>query len=308
MGESEMLLLRLVKRNILIYLRDKSNIFFSLLSMLIIIGLMVVFLGKMNADNVVNLLKQYGGVRDTVLDRDNATQLVMLWTLAGIVVVNSVMISYSMIGMMVDDEVEKRLSSFYVSPVNRVVFIMGYIISSIIMGVIICLLTVAVGETYFAVMGVDMLTLSQLGKIIIFIILNVFVSSSLIFLILNFVHTQSALSGLGTIVGTLVGFMSCIYLPMGMLPQKVQTVLKCFPMIHGSSFLRDIFTREIMVKTFSNCPPKLISDYKEYMGMTVTYNNHIISGIIKVAFLTLCGIIFIGISAFLQKRRNVMSR
>lgn len=73
-----MLLFRLIKRNILVYSRDRSNIFFSLLSMLIIIGLMVVFLGKMNADGVVELLNQYGGLRDTVLDRANAEQLVMV--------------------------------------------------------------------------------------------------------------------------------------------------------------------------------------------------------------------------------------
>lgn len=303
-----MLLLRLVKRNILIYVRDKSNIFFSLLSMLIILGLMVVFLGKMNADTVTDLLKQYGGVRDAAADKDHAEQLVMLWTLAGIVVVNSVMITLVMVGMMVEDEVQKRLSSFYVSPVNRFVFIMGYIISAIVLGVTICVLTVAVGEGYFAIIGVDLLTLEQLGKIFIYIILNVFVSASMVFLILNFVHTQSALSGLSTIIGTLVGFMACIYLPMGMLPEKVQTVIKCFPMIHGSSFLRDIFTKEIMIKTFENCPEKLISDYKEYMGMTVTYNNNVISDVKKVAFLAACGIIFIGISAILQKRRNVMSR
>lgn len=303
-----MLLIRLVKRNILVYLRDKSNIFFSLLSMIIIIGLMVVFLGKMNADNVVNLLNDYGGVRDTLVDQKNAEQLIMLWTLAGIVVVNSVTITLSMVGIMVEDEIQKRLSSFYVAPVNRIVFVLGYIISAIIMGVIMCTLTVAVGEVYFAIIGADLLTLQQLGTILIFIILNVFTSASMVFLILNFVHTSSALSGLGTIIGTLVGFVECIYLPMGMLPDKVQSVIKCFPLVHGSSFLRELFTKDILTKTFQNCPTELISEYKEYMGMTVTYNNEIISNVIKVAFLVISGIIFIGISAILQKRRNVMSR
>ncbi len=303
-----MLLISLIKRNILVYLRDKSNVFFSLLSMLIIIGLMVVFLGKMNADNVVNLLQEYGGIRDAVTDRHNAEQLVMLWALAGIVVVNSVTITLSMVGIMVEDEIQKRLSSFYVSPVSRVIFVLGYIIASIIMAVFMCLLTVLVGEAYFALIGADLLTLNQMGKILLFILLNVFTSSSLVFLILNFVHTSGALSGLGTIIGTLVGFLAGIYLPMGMLPEKVQTVIKCLPLVHGSSFLRDIFTDEILLKTFSNCPQELIDGYKEYMGMTITYQDEIISSGIKVAFLLISGIIFIGISAILQKRRNVMSR
>lgn len=303
-----MLLIRLVKRNILVYLRDRSNVFFSLLSMLIIIGLMVVFLGKMNADNVVELLKQYGGARDTSADRNNAEQLVMLWTLAGIVVVNSVTITLSMVGIMVEDEIQKRLSSFYVSSVNRVVFVMGYVLAAIIMGVIMCCLTVVIGEGYFIVSGAGLLTLTQLVKILLFILLNVFVSSGMVFLILNFVHSQGALSGIGIIIGTLVGFFAGIYLPIGMLPEKVQTVIKCFPLVHGSSFLRDIFTQDILAKTFSNCPQELIDGYKEYMGMSITYDGEIISDVIKMAFLAISGIIFIGISAALQKRRNVMSR
>ena len=46
----------LTKRNCLVYLRDKSAVFFSLLSMLIVLGLMVVFLGKMNSENVLSVI------------------------------------------------------------------------------------------------------------------------------------------------------------------------------------------------------------------------------------------------------------
>ena len=213
-----------------------------------------------------------------------------------------------MIGIMVEDEVKKKLGSFYVSPVNRIIFVMGYISAAVIMAIIMCLLTVFVGEVYFSVIGADLLSASQFLKILCYIVLNVFTSSCMVFFILNFVHTQSALSGLGTIIGTLVGFMSAIYLPMGMLPDKVQTVLKCFPMVHGSSFLRDIFTSDILIKTFENCPQKVIDEYKEYMGMTLTYHNDIISDVFKIAFLVISGIIFIGISTILQRRRNVMRR
>lgn len=303
-----MLLLRLIKRNILIYARDRSNIFFSLLSMMVIIGLMVVFLAKMNADNVVSLLNQYGGVRDEAMDRTNAEQLVILWTLAGIVVVNSVTITFSMIGIMVEDEVQKKLSSFYVSPVNRFVFVMGYVISAIIMSTIMCILTIVVGEVYVGMTGGDFLTLEQLGKILIYILLNVFTSAGMVFLITNFVHSLSALSGLGTLIGTFVGFLAGIYLPLGMLPEKVQTVLKCFPLVHGCSFLRDTFTEEIVAKTFTNCPEDLINGYKDYMGMTINFDNSNVSDGFKVAFLLISGIIFLGISAVIQKRRNVTSR
>lgn len=303
-----MLLYRLIKRNILVYTRDRSNIFFSLLSMLIIIGLMVVFLGKMNADSVLNLLNEYGGERDTVLDRSNAEQLVMLWTLAGIVVVNSITITLSMVGIMVEDEAQKRLSSFYVAPVSRWIFVFSYIIAAIAMGIIMCSLTVIIGEAYIVATGGFMLPMAMLGKVFLYIVLNVFTSATLVFLIANFVHSQSAFGGLSTIIGTLVGFLAGIYLPMGMLPERVQNVLKCFPLLHGCSFMRELLTKDALAKTFTNCPEELINGYKEYMGITILYDGEVISTSIKIAFLVISGIIFIGIAALLQRKRNVMSR
>lgn len=303
-----MLLLRLIKRNILVYVRDKSNVFFSLLSMLIIIGLMVVFLGKMNADGVVELLDQYGGPRDAVVDRNNAEQLVMLWTLAGIVVVNSVTITLSMVGIMVEDEAQKRLSSFFVAPVKRGIFVLSYISAAFIMGIIMCVLTVVIGETYIGLTGGTILSAAALGKIFLYIILNVFTSATMVFLIANFIHSQSAFGAVSTIIGTLVGFLAGIYLPMGMLPDKVQNVFKCFPLLHGCSFIRSIFTEDILNTTFTNCPTEMISSYREYMGITILYQDKVVSNTFQVAFMVISGIIFIGIAAICQRKRNVMSR
>ncbi len=303
-----MLILKLIKRNILVYTRDRANIFFSLLSMLIIIGLMLIFLGKMNADGVVNLLNQYGGVRNEAQDRENANQLILLWTMAGIIVVNSVTITFTMAGIMVEDEADKRLPSFFVSPVNRGVLVMGYIIAAIMMGIIMCILTVIFGQGIILVMGGSMFDIAEIGRIALYIVLNVLSSACMVFLMANFVHSQSAYSGLGTIVGTLVGFLAGIYLPIGMLPEKVQTVLKCFPLLHGCSFMRSVFTQRIINDTFVNCSPEVISGYKKYMGISITWNNNILGDGIKVAYLIISGIIFIMISMAMQRKRDIMRR
>lgn len=303
-----MTILRLVKRNILVYTRDRSNIFYSLLSMIIIIGLMALFLGNMNTENVVSLLAEYGGSRNTALDQGNAKQLVLMWTLGGIVVVNSVTITLAMVGIMVEDEDRNRLASFYVSPVNRLVFVLGYIISAIVMGIIMCILTVGIGEAYVLLSGGEVFTFNQLGKILLLIILNVFTSSCFMFLIASFVHSTSAFAGVSTIVGTLVGFLAAIYLPMGMLPSHIQKVLKIFPLLHGSSLMRSVFTEEAIKDTFLNCPIELIDGYKEAMGITFTWNGTIVDNKIKVAFMVISGIIFITISALVQRKRHTFNR
>lgn len=303
-----MLLLRLIKRNILVYSRDRTNIFFSLLATIIVIGNMVLFLGKMNTDNIVDLLNKYGGVRDAAADRANAEQMILLWTLAGIIIVNSVTITLSMIGIMIEDQALKRLSSFYVSPVNRTVFVLGYVLAAFIMGIIMCALTLVLGEVCAVLTGGQILSYAILIKSMLYIMLNVFSSTCLMFLIANAVHTTSAFAGLSTIIGTLVGFLAGIYLPLGMLPEKVQLVMKCLPMLHGASILRETLTKDIFAVTFANCPVELISEYKKAMGITLLFDDRVISDSFKIAFLLISGIVFIAISAILQRKRNVMAR
>ena len=53
----------MVKRNSLIFLRERSAVFFSLLSMLIVLALMVIFLGRMNSQSLVHMLSEYGAGR-----------------------------------------------------------------------------------------------------------------------------------------------------------------------------------------------------------------------------------------------------
>ena len=47
-------LVQLTKRNCMVYVKDKSAVFFSLLSMLVVLLLMYFFLGDMNIDYITD--------------------------------------------------------------------------------------------------------------------------------------------------------------------------------------------------------------------------------------------------------------
>jgi len=269
---------------------------------------MAVFLGNVNTGYVVKLLSEYGGVRDAAADKANAEQLILLWTLAGIIAVNAMSITLTMVGFMVKDEDDRRLSSFYVAPVNRGIFVMGYVLAALIMGIIVCLFTLIAGEIYVFLKGGSFLTASQVLQAFLYILVNVFMSASLVFFIINFVHSVSAFSGLSTVIGTLSGFLAAIYLPMGSLSDKLQTVLKCFPLLYGSSLLREVLTKNILEETFYNCPDLLKKEYMDYMGITVNVGNHMVDTCLKVAFMLISGIILIIISSFIQRKRITVIR
>ncbi len=301
-------LYNLIKRNMLIYMRDKTAVFFSLLSMLIVIGLMVVFLGNMNCDGVIDLLKSYGGERNKVLDREHAVYLIQMWTVAGMLVVNSVTVTLTMIGIMVQDESNKRLFSLYVAPIKRVKIALGYIVSAIIIGTLVCILTLFISECYIALTGGDILHWVQILKILGLIILNVSVYACIMFFVAMFVHSDSAWSGLGTIVGTLVGFVGAIYLPMGMLPEAVQNVLKWLPFLHGTSMMRKVFTEDALEITFKGLPEQVIDGYQTSMGIYIEANGEVMNNLIQIACIIGFGVVALTIATLILRKRAIGDR
>ncbi len=299
----------LLKRNVLLYIRDYVLVFFSVLSMLIVLALMVIFLGDMNSKNVVDALAQFGGsARDTAADEKNAAYLIQMWTLAGILIVNAVTITMTVMGTMVQDEAKNRLASFYMAPVKRVQIAFGYIFSSWVVGIGMCMLTLVLGEIYMALRGYPLLAAADWLKLFGMIVLNTFVYASAAYLLALFIHSESAWSSMLTIVGTLVGFVGAIYLPMSMLPEGVSKVLKCLPVLHGAAMMREVCIRDAAGQTFSGLPKGVEDAFRQQMGVSVFIDGKKVSLHYQILFLAICVIIAIIASAWISKRRKLRDR
>lgn len=297
----------LIKRNCAIFFRDKSTVFFSMLSMFITLGLMVIFLGKMNSDNLVQVLAEFGP-RDTATDRVNASYLIQLWTLAGILATNSVTVPLTVLGAMVQDETHKRLMAFYVTPVNRLKLSLGYILSAFFIGTVLCVLTLLFGELYFMSQGYSLLGAPAIVELIGMIALNTLCFSSLGYLLALFVHSDSAWSGLLTIIGTLVGFVSGTYLTLGSLGKTLQNILKCLPFLHGASMMRKICTASAITKTFDGLPEIGTEFFSEQMGIRLFHENEEFTTGMQVSILLAYAIMAIVLAAILNRNRKLKDR
>ena len=214
----------MTKRNLLIYFRNKSAVFFSILSALILLAIMVVFLGESSSEGLLDALNQYGtGTAEE--NAKNASWLVQLWIMGGILGINSVTVSLTAIGAMVEDEERGRLRSFYVTPASRFYLSLGYILSAWVSGMVICLTTLAVGEGFFALKGHPVLGIVDLVSLVGVIALNTFVFSAIGYLAALFIRTGSAWSGMLTVAGTLVGFLGGTYIPVASLSEWLQNVV-----------------------------------------------------------------------------------
>lgn len=298
----------LTRRNCMVFLRDRSAVFFSLLSMLIVLMLMGIFLGNMHIESITDMLEKYGGVRDAAQDKENAEHLVQYWTLAGLLVVNAVTVTLSVIGTMVDDANANRLESFYSAPVNKGVLAVSYITSAVIIGTLFCMLTLSVSLAYIRADGGGLLPAWAIVRIVVYTLMNTCIFSIIMYLAALFVKSSSAWSGVGTIVGTLVGFIGAIYLPMGELPKGVATALKYFPVLHGTSLLRKVCCTEVLSSVFEGLPAEALAYYREYMGIDVVMNDYNAGTRFQILFLCICGMIALAAVIVTARRNHISDR
>lgn len=298
----------MIKRNCLVFLRDRSSVFFALLSMLIVLMLQAVFLGEMNVEAILDLMEQYGGVRDAAADEAHAKELVQYWTLAGIMVVNAVSVTLSVIGTMIEDASENRMADFYCAPVSKTIVAISYCITAAIIGTFFCTVTLVAAEGYIVATGGHLLSVPALGKIILLTLLNVCVFSVIMYMIALFVKSSSAWGGIGTVVGTLVGFVGAIYLPMGSLPEAVANVLKYIPVLHGASLMRKVCCEDALAAAFEGMPGEFIAEYKEVMGITVSMGEKLVTDGVQILFLALCGVAALAVSVWIVRKKGISDR
>lgn len=293
----------LTRRNCMVFLRDRTAVFFSLLSMLMVLLMMCVFLGDMNTKGVINVLEQYGGERNLVQDKENALNLVQYWTLAGLMVVNALTVTLSVIGIMVGDANENKLQSFFSAPVNRSVIALSYITTAVIVGMLFCMITLGVALGYIYITGGTMLSVGAIVQIMGYTLMNVCIFAIIMYMLAMFVKSSSAWGGIATVVGTLVGFVGAIYLPMGDLPSGVANVLKYIPILHGTSLMRKVCCKEAMQITFAGISQEVLDSYQEHMGITIWMNEAEVSDGVQILFLCVCGVAaFLLIAAFTKKK------
>lgn len=240
-----------MKRNLKLFFRDRSAVFFSLLAIFIIIGLYAVFLGDV-------------WLTDSMKDIEHADVLMNSWLVSGLLAVASITTTMGAFGVMIDDKVKKINKDFNSSPIKRSSITGGYIGSSFLIGVIMSLVTLAAAQIYIKCVGGDWFSPFVFFKLVLLVLFTSMTNTSIVCFIVSFFKSHSAFSTASTIIGTLIGFLTGIYLPIGALPTSVQMVIKIFPVSHAASLFRQVLMESPMKTTFDGMPVNYLNEFKEY--------------------------------------------
>jgi multidrug/hemolysin transport system permease protein len=229
-------ILTLTKRHIKNYLRDKSTVFFSFLSVIILLAIYLLFLGK-----------QY----PTLEGLTNFQQTYFKWgfIMGGVIVVNTINLSLGVIGLYVTDLEQKKLDGFFVSPIKRYKITLSYYLATTLVTLVFTLLMLFFIILYLGISTGVFYSFSSIVTLIGVVTLFVFISSSIMIFLASFLKSANALGAASAIIGTVIGFIAGIYIPLYLLDSFTKNLAAVLPFSHMTLFLRRLLIGSDLLNT-----------------------------------------------------------
>lgn len=229
----------LTRRNLKIFLKDKANVFFSLLAPLIVLALYVLFLGRLQEDGLLSALEEMGvtGAEGLISDFSDS------WMLAGCMSCACITVPLCACGIMIQDKTRGISSDLFISPVARWVTPAAYFCSVVAAGLVIGAVVLCVCFVWLAAAGAWLLSFRDVLGCIASLVLSVVSSSTLLVFVVGFFRSQGAFTALNVIFGTVVGFLIGAYMPITYFPEAIQQFTFFLPGSYTAGLFRNFMMR-----------------------------------------------------------------
>lgn len=243
-------MLALLKRNFILYFRNRSGVFFSLLGALISFLLYIIFLQK-------NLTDAWSQLPDN-------TNILNNWLMGGTLAVTGITTSFTALAQMVQDRENQVDQDLFLTDLGNWALQASYLISSIVISFVMQVFMYAVMSFYFKESPV----ISHLPEIALIMLLSSLLSSFVNVLLIYRFQSVDSLGKLATIVGTASGFLVGTYIPIGVLPDSAQLFMKFTPATYIASLYRQVLMKDRLETAFSG-NNSLLQEFQEKMGIQI---------------------------------------
>ena len=255
----------LIKRILLLFFRDKSSVFFSLLGVVIVIGIYIMFMGNNMAQSVQSALGFYS---------DRIYVAVAGIMFGGLVAMSSISSCMSAISISVGDR-KIAARDFLTSPASRGKITWSYIIGSGAVGFIMSSAFLVLSIGYMTFLGGDLPGLTVWPRLLLTMVLTVLCGNSMVYFITTCVKTERAFSALAAVLSSMMGFLMGVFIPVGMFPNAMQWVVRLFPMSHSASMFRQLLADGELAVLFANAPPEALGFFRSFFGVTFDYGGFV---------------------------------
>lgn len=277
----------LAKRNVLCYLRDRQNVLFSLMGVLIVVLLYLLFLRNM-------LIESYP-------DIPGMDNLVDVWVMSGILGIVPVTTCAGALQTMMEDKVKGMERDILVTPMSNGSIAMGYVLSTFAVGLIMGILTFVICIAYLSVTGCP-LSVGGVVTSLVLLVPSALSASIIMYALTSFLRSTGAFSGFFTVISVLIGFLAGIYMPMGTMPTGMQVVGTLVPASHMATLFRDNLAQDALDEAFAGSPQDVLEQFRSDMGFDLHLGGFEFGEVTMIAYVLVVTVAFFLIAVARIKR------
>lgn len=244
--------IKLIKRNVKLFFKDKGMLFTSLITPIILLVLYATFLANVYEQSLTENLPNSIQLSKNVIDGFVASQL-----MSSLLAVSCVTVAFSSNFLMVQDKVNGTIKDFKTSPVKSSILSLSYYIATLISTFIISILAMCACLGYVYIKGWYMSS-SDVIMLFIDVVLLILFGTALSSVINFFLTTQGQITAVGTMVGAGYGFICGAYMPISSFSEGLQKVIMFLPGTYATSLIRNHSLRGVLDEFNSQGIPKMI--------------------------------------------------
>lgn len=284
-------MLAMVKRNMMVYFRNRSGVIFSLLGALISFVLYLVFLKKGISSNWVGI--------------SHKNQLLDTWLISGTLAITGITTTLTALSQMVKDKEQHVLEDLSLTDAGPMSIRFGYLLSATLIGIIMQLIMLVLMGLYFNVTDKISFQMSQVVPTLGIMVLSAILATLVNAILVNRLKSVDSFGRLTTIIGTASGFLVGTYIPIGSLPTFAQTIMKVTPGSYIASLYRQVLMNDTIKDTFQQ--ESAVRYFNRIMGVQIKWSSLLsLAGTysLVVALIVITFIIVLVPSFIAQKQRQ----
>ncbi|KRN02196.1 ABC transporter, integral membrane protein [Levilactobacillus senmaizukei DSM 21775 = NBRC 103853] len=230
-------MMAMIKRNLLLYFRNRSGVFFSLLGALISFVLYLVFLKK-------SMLASWLQVPDAKVLLDN-------WLIGGTLAITGITTTLTNLSQLVIDQEKQVTADLELTDAGPLRLFTSYLVSATIIGISMQIVMLGIMWGGFYLTDGLTLTLGSFVNVVGLIVMSSILATAVNAVIIRGIHSEDSLGKLGTIVGTASGFLVGTYIPVGTMPSLAQNLVKFIPGSYVAALYRQFLMDGKLTTAFS---------------------------------------------------------
>lgn len=295
----------LIKRNTILFFKDKGMFFTALITPAILLVLYATFLGNVYKDSFMMSIPEGLKFSEKLIDACVGGQLI-----SSILAVSGVTVAFCSNMLMVQDKANGSIKDLTIAPIKSSTLALGYYFATLISTLIICFAATGVCLLYIATVGFYM-TFLDLLLLLADVFLLVMFGTALSSIINFFLSSQGQISAVGSIISSGYGFICGAYMPISQFSAGLQNVIMFLPGTYATSLIRNHSMRGVFKEmSETGFPQEIIDALRDSIDCNIYFfDNKVSTGnMFAVLIITVILLISVYILINFLKRKKITFR